>query len=91
MSTIPTKITPEFLAALERLATNCINENAVADMATVKPGMMLLFSLPEQQLAMVERIRKLENLVAEACGELEDTGGPYAHRVAQKIRSEAQP
>jgi hypothetical protein len=87
----PTKITPEFLAALERLATNCIKENAVVDMGTAKPGMMLLFSLPEQQLAMVARIRKLESLVEEACGELEDTGGPYAHRVAEKIRGEAQP
>jgi hypothetical protein len=83
------KVTRAFLAAAERLARNTIAANAEAKTSEMEPGTTVLLVQPENQLAMVERIRLLEQLLDGAACTLEaSTDKTYRREVAANIREQ---
>lgn len=85
------KITPEFLAAAEKLARGAIIANADAKVpdGVMRPGRTVVLVEPENQIAMVTRIRLLSDMLERAIGFLESTSDA-AHRkhVARQLRIE---
>lgn len=66
MAELP-KITPAYLAEAERMARKILAEENECSPHAAKVGGLIIFVNAGHQVAMVERIRRLEHLVHQAC------------------------